>query len=147
MIVEVQTDKSVVEIRATGSGLIHEVNAENGQTVKIHETLCSIDTSKKPPQATTVQIQDSTTETKKVASKINISQPEDAMIEAKKVPETKVVIQQAKSEPGTKILEEFNDHPISTLRKLVNDNIKDIHSEKAILSTFNEVRLILNIIV
>lgn len=126
----------MIEVRATGSGVISEVNAENGQTIKIHETLCSIDTSKSaPPQSAQVQKPEpSKTEKKPEAPKAEVSK-----IEVPKATESKASPPQPKHQHGTKVFEDFNDHSISSLRRLVNNNIKEIHSEKAILSTFNEV--------
>lgn len=118
--------------------MLHEVNIENGQTIKIHETLCTIDTSKKAPPSTQIQ----KTEPQAIKAEIpkpQISKPVESKAESPKI-ETKVASKQV-NQPGVSILDEFSEHSISSIRRLVNNNIKDIHSEKAILSTFNEVNL------
>lgn len=137
-LIDVQTEKTNVEIRTDKAGKITNIFAKEGDTVKIKQNLIEIDTDA-VNNSPKVEVKKEEKQEKVVEKK---EEKKEEVIE-KKV-DKKIDIQKVEinNSPFEVIHETSNTATMSPIRELINLKMKDIMNEKAVLSTFNEVRIL-----
>lgn len=149
-LVDLETDKVMLEVPAPRSGVIEKIVVAEGAVVTAQQLLAIIreeavvaapaaapvaKTPEKPAQTTSVtETASSTQSTASTASVSDLSPSERrAVREGKALP---AAIQQALSTPHTE-----KRVPMSRLRLKVAERLKDVQNTAAILTTFNEINM------
>jgi len=149
VIVEIETDKVVLEIPAEVSGVLSKISAKEGATVKEQQVLGLIDDDadipeeepSEPEEASeettnetsepTSQVETETTETDQ-STKIE-KQPEKAQEEVESSPEPT----SSQAQPSSNRMEERV--PMTRIRKTIANRLHSATQNSAMLTTFNEV--------
>ena len=161
-LVDIETDKVVLEVPAPQDGVIAEVLVKNGETVGSGQLLAILDTdavatgAKKPPESKTVHLQDKAGMVMPSARKLMAEHdltPEDVMGTGrggrilkedvkKKIQETP---KSEQNEPVTLLVPEVGRPekrvPMSRLRARIAERLVQSQTTAAILTTFNEVNM------
>ena len=144
VIVEIETDKVVLEVPAEESGILTEILAEEGETVNEQQVLGLLDDSADAKNDDTPQEEQVTQEEPVKTAQIN---PEEApKEEAKKEPvaapeipreePTAAPVSQS-SQPSSNRMEERV--PMTRIRKTIANRLHSATQNTAMLTTFNEV--------
>lgn len=166
VIAELESEKATFELNAEQAGVIKTI-AKEGDTLKIGDIVCSIDTDAAKPAGTPADTPKATTTPEKPVEKSAVDNPKseidtkatpvaaaiiaDKKVDLKKVTATgsngrivKQDVLEALSNPGRKAgIEMFgrNDWPekMSNLRKTISRRLVEAKNTTAMLTTFNEV--------
>ena len=144
VIVEIETDKVVLEVPAEESGILTEILAEEGETVNEQQVLGLLDDSADAKNDDTPQEEQVTQEEPVKTAQIN---PEEApKEEAKKEPvaapkipseEPAAAPVSQSSQPSSNRMEERV--PMTRIRKTIANRLHSATQNTAMLTTFNEV--------
>ena len=149
VIVEIETDKVVLEIPAEVSGVLSKISAKEGATVKEQQVLGLIDDEadipEEEPSESEEASEEATNETSETASQVETEtaetdqstkiekQPEKAQKEVEPSPEPT----SSQAQPSSNRMEERV--PMTRIRKTIANRLHSATQNSAMLTTFNEV--------
>jgi len=149
VIVEIETDKVVLEVPAEESGVLSKISAKEGATVKEQQVLGLIDDEadipEEEPSESEEASEEATNETSETASQVETEtaetdqstkiekQPEKAQEEAEPSPEPT----SSQTQPSSNRMEERV--PMTRIRKTIANRLHSATQNSAMLTTFNEV--------
>jgi len=149
VIVEIETDKVVLEVPAEESGVLSKISAKEGATVKEQQVLGLIDDEadipEEEPSESEEASEEATNETSETASQVETEtaetdqstkiekQPEKAQEEAEPSPEPT----SSQAQPSSNRMEERV--PMTRIRKTIANRLHSATQNSAMLTTFNEV--------
>ena len=149
VIVEIETDKVVLEVPAEESGVLSKISAKEGATVKEQQVLGLIDDEadipEEEPSESEEVSEEATNETSETASQVETEtaetdqstkiekQPEKAQEEVEPSPEPT----SSQAQPSSNRMEERV--PMTSIRKTIANRLHSATQNSAMLTTFNEV--------
>ena len=149
VIVEIETDKVVLEVPAEESGILSKISAKEGATVKEQQVLGLIDDEadipEEEPSESEEASEEATNETSETASQVETEtaetdqstkiekQPEKAQKEVESPPEPT----SSQAQPSSNRMEERV--PMTRIRKTIANRLHSATQNSAMLTTFNEV--------
>ena len=149
VIVEIETDKVVLEVPAEESGVLSKISAKEGATVKEQQVLGLIDDDadipEEEPSESEEASEETTNETSETASQVETEtaetdqstkiekQPEKAQEEVESSPEPT----SSQAQPSSNRMEERV--PMTRIRKTIANRLHSATQNSAMLTTFNEV--------
>ena len=149
VIVEIETDKVVLEVPAEESGILSKISAKEGATVKEQQVLGLIDDEadipEEEPSESEEVSEEATNETSETASQVETEtaetdqstkiekQPEKAQEEVEPSPEPT----SSQAQPSSNRMEERV--PMTRIRKTIANRLHSATQNSAMLTTFNEV--------
>ena len=146
VIVEIETDKVVLEVPAEEAGVLSEITAEEGETVSEQQVLGLIDDEAGSKDEQSKETQDQSEEKVEESSPIQNNEPEviqeNTAKEQDNTPDTPEVVSEPTPEPsnskpiGNRMEERV---PITRIRKTIANKLHSATQNTAMLTTFNEV--------
>jgi 2-oxoglutarate dehydrogenase E2 component (dihydrolipoamide succinyltransferase) len=146
VIVEIETDKVVLEVPAEEAGVLSEITAEEGETVSEQQVLGLIDDEAGSEDEQSKETQDQSEEKVEESSPIQSNEPEaiqeNTAKEQDNTPETPKVASEPTPEPsnskpiGNRMEERV---PMTRIRKTIANKLHSATQNTAMLTTFNEV--------
>ncbi len=146
VIVEIETDKVVLEVPAEEAGVLSEITAEEGETVSEKQVLGLIDDEAGSEDGQSKETQDNSEEKVGESSPIENNEPEaiqeNSAKEQDNTPDTPKVVSEPTPEPSIskpigKRMEERV--PMTRIRKTIANKLHSATQNTAMLTTFNEV--------
>jgi 2-oxoglutarate dehydrogenase E2 component (dihydrolipoamide succinyltransferase) len=146
VIVEIETDKVVLEVPAEEAGVLSEITAEEGETVSEQQVLGLIDDEAGSEDEQSKETQDQSEEKVKESSPIENNEPEaiqeNTQKEQDNTPDTPEVASEptpeaSNSKPIGNRMEERV--PMTRIRKTIANKLHSATQNTAMLTTFNEV--------
>ena len=146
VIVEIETDKVVLEVPAEEAGVLSEITAEEGETVSEQQVLGLIDDEAGSEDEQSKETQDQSEEKLEERSPIQNNEPEviqeNTAKEQNNTPDTPEVASEPTPEPsnskpiGNRMEERV---PMTRIRKTIANKLHSATQNTAMLTTFNEV--------
>ena len=146
VIVEIETDKVVLEVPAEEAGVLSEITAEEGETVSEQQVLGLIDDEADSEDIQSKETQDQSEEKVEESSPIKSNEPEaiqeNTAKEQDNTPDTPEVVSEPTPEPsnskpiGNRMEERV---PMTRIRKTIANKLHSATQNTAMLTTFNEV--------
>ena len=146
VIVEIETDKVVLEVPAEEAGVLSEITAEEGETVSEQQVLGLIDDEAGSEDEQSKETQDQSEEKVEESSPIKSNEPEviqeNTQKEQDNTPDTPKVVSEPTPEPsnskpiGNRMEERV---PMTRIRKTIANKLHSATQNTAMLTTFNEV--------
>ena len=146
VIVEIETDKVVLEVPAEEAGVLSEITAEEGETVSEQQVLGLIDDEADSEDIQSKETQNQSEEKVEESSPIQNNEPEviqeNTAKEQDNTPETPVVVSEPTPAPsnskpiGNRMEERV---PMTRIRKTIANKLHSATQNTAMLTTFNEV--------
>ena len=146
VIVEIETDKVVLEVPAEEAGVLSEITAEEGETVSEQQVLGLIDDEAGSEDEQSKETQDQSEEKVEESSPIKNNEPEaiqeNTAKEQDNTPDTPEVVSEPTPEPsnskpiGNRMEERV---PMTRIRKTIANKLHSATQNTAMLTTFNEV--------
>jgi 2-oxoglutarate dehydrogenase E2 component (dihydrolipoamide succinyltransferase) len=146
VIVEIETDKVVLEVPAEEAGVLSEITAEEGETVSEQQVLGLIDDEADSEDIQSKETQDQSEEKVEESSPIQNNEPEviqeNTAKEQDNTPDTPEVASEPTPEPsnskpiGNRMEERV---PMTRIRKTIANKLHSATQNTAMLTTFNEV--------
>ena len=146
VIVEIETDKVVLEVPAEEAGVLSEITAEEGETVSEQQVLGLIDDEADSEDIQSKETQDQSEEKVEESSPIQNNEPEliqeNTAKEQDNTPDTPEVVSEPTPEPsnskpiGNRMEERV---PMTRIRKTIANKLHSATQNTAMLTTFNEV--------
>ena len=146
VIVEIETDKVVLEVPAEEAGVLSEITAEEGETVSEQQVLGLIDDEADSEDIQSKETQDQSEEKVEESSPIQSNEPEaiqeNTAKEQDNTPDTPEVVSEPTPEPsnskpiGNRMEERV---PMTRIRKTIANKLHSATQNTAMLTTFNEV--------
>ena len=146
VIVEIETDKVVLEVPAEEAGVLSEITAEEGETVSEQQVLGLIDDEAGSKDEQSKETQDQSEEKVEESSPIQNNEPEaiqeNTAKEQDNTPDTPEVVSEPTPEPsnskpiGNRMEERV---PMTRIRKTIANKLHSATQNTAMLTTFNEV--------
>ena len=146
VIVEIETDKVVLEVPAEEAGVLSEITAEEGETVSEQQVLGLIDDEAGSEDMQSKETQDQSEEKVGESSPIENNEPEtiqeNSAKEQDNTPDTPKVVSEPTPEPsnskpiGNRMEERV---PMTRIRKTIANKLHSATQNTAMLTTFNEV--------
>ena len=146
VIVEIETDKVVLEVPAEEAGVLSEITAEEGETVSEQQVLGLIDDEAGSEDEQSKETQDQSEEKVEESSPIKSNEPEaiqeNTAKEQDNTPDTPEVVSEPTPEPsnskpiGNRMEERV---PMTRIRKTIANKLHSATQNTAMLTTFNEV--------
>jgi 2-oxoglutarate dehydrogenase E2 component (dihydrolipoamide succinyltransferase) len=146
VIVEIETDKVVLEVPAEEAGVLSEITAEEGETVSEQQVLGLIDDEAGSEDEQSKETQDQSEEKVEESSPIQSNEPEaiqeNTAKEQDNTPDTPKVVSEPTPEPsnskpiGNRMEERV---PMTRIRKTIANKLHSATQNTAMLTTFNEV--------
>jgi 2-oxoglutarate dehydrogenase E2 component (dihydrolipoamide succinyltransferase) len=146
VIVEIETDKVVLEVPAEEAGVLSEITAEEGETVSEQQVLGLIDDEADSEDIQSKETQDQSEEKVEESSPIQNNEPaaiqENTAKEQDNTPDTPKVVSEPTPEPsnskpiGNRMEERV---PMTRIRKTIANKLHSATQNTAMLTTFNEV--------
>ena len=146
VIVEIETDKVVLEVPAEEAGVVSEITAEEGETVSEQQVLGLIDDEADSEDIQSKETQDQSEEKVEESSPIQSNEPEaiqeNTAKEQDNTPNTPKVVSEPTPEPsnskpiGNRMEERV---PMTRIRKTIANKLHSATQNTAMLTTFNEV--------
>ena len=146
VIVEIETDKVVLEVPAEEAGVLSEITAEEGETVSEQQVLGLIDEEADSEDIQSKETQDQSEEKVEESSPIQNNEPEviqeNTAKEQDNTPDTPTVVSEPTPEPsnskpiGNRMEERV---PMTRIRKTIANKLHSATQNTAMLTTFNEV--------
>ena len=146
VIVEIETDKVVLEVPAEEAGVLSEITAEEGETVSEQQVLGLIDDEADSEDIQSKETQDQSEEKVEESSPIQNNEPEviqeNTAKEQDNTPDTPKVVYEPTPEPsnskpiGNRMEERV---PMTRIRKTIANKLHSATQNTAMLTTFNEV--------
>ena len=146
VIVEIETDKVVLEVPAEEAGVLSEITAEEGETVSEQQVLGLIDDEADSEDIQSKETQDQSEEKVEESSPIQNNEPEviheNTAKEQDNTPDSPEVVSEPTPEPsnskpiGNRMEERV---PMTRIRKTIANKLHSATQNTAMLTTFNEV--------
>ena len=146
VIVEIETDKVVLEVPAEEAGVLSEITAEEGETVSEQQVLGLIDDEADSEDIQSKETQDQSEEKVEESSPIQNNEPEVIQENTAKEQDNTPVTTEVVSEPtpapsnskpiGNRMEERV---PMTRIRKTIANKLHSATQNTAMLTTFNEV--------
>ena len=146
VIVEIETDKVVLEVPAEEAGVLSEITAEEGETVSEQQVLGLIDDEAGSKDEQSKETQDQSEEKVEESSPIQNNEPEAIQENTQKEQDNTPVNREVVSEPtpepsnskpiGNRMEERV---PMTRIRKTIANKLHSATQNTAMLTTFNEV--------
>ena len=146
VIVEIETDKVVLEVPAEEAGVLSEITAEEGETVSEQQVLGLIDDEAGSEDIQSKETQDQSEEKVEESSPIKSNEPEaiqeNTAKEQDNTPDTPEVASEPTPAPsnskpiGNRMEERV---PMTRIRKTIANKLHSATQNTAMLTTFNEV--------
>ena len=146
VIVEIETDKVVLEVPAEEAGVLSEITAEEGETVSEQQVLGLIDDEADSEDIQSKETQDQSEEKVEESSPIQNNEPEviqeNTAKEQDNTPDTPEVASEPTPAPsnskpiGNRMEERV---PMTRIRKTIANKLHSATQNTAMLTTFNEV--------
>ena len=146
VIVEIETDKVVLEVPAEEAGVLSEITAEEGETVSEQQVLGLIDDEADSEDIQSKETQDQSEEKVEESSPIEKNEPEviqeNTAKEQDNTPDTPEVASEPTPAPsnskpiGNRMEERV---PMTRIRKTIANKLHSATQNTAMLTTFNEV--------
>jgi len=146
VIVEIETDKVVLEVPAEEAGVLSEITAEEGETVSEQQVLGLIDDEAGSKDEQSKETQDQSEEKVEESSPIQNNEPEviqeNTAKEQDNTPDNREVVSEPTPEPsnskpiGNRMEERV---PMTRIRKTIANKLHSATQNTAMLTTFNEV--------
>ena len=146
VIVEIETDKVVLEVPAEEAGVLSEITAEEGETVSEQQVLGLIDDEAGSEDEQSKETQDQSEEKVEESSPIQNNEPEAIQENTQKEQDNTPVNREVVSEPtpepsnskpiGNRMEERV---PMTRIRKTIANKLHSATQNTAMLTTFNEV--------
>lgn len=146
VIVEIETDKVVLEVPAEEAGVLSEITAEEGETVSEQQVLGLIDDEADSEDIQSKETQDQSEEKVEESSPIQNNEPEaiqeNTQKEQDNTPDNREVVSEPTPEPsnskpiGNRMEERV---PMTRIRKTIANKLHSATQNTAMLTTFNEV--------
>lgn len=146
VIVEIETDKVVLEVPAEEAGVLSEITAEEGETVSEQQVLGLIDDEADSEDIQSKETQDQSEEKVEESSPIQNNEPEviqeNTAKEQDNTPDNREVVSEPTPEPsnskpiGNRMEERV---PMTRIRKTIANKLHSATQNTAMLTTFNEV--------
>ena len=146
VIVEIETDKVVLEVPAEEAGVLSEITAEEGETVSEQQVLGLIDDEAGSEDIQSKETQDQSEEKVEESSPIQNNEPEaiqeNTAKEQDNTPDNSEVVTEPTPEPsnskpiGNRMEERV---PMTRIRKTIANKLHSATQNTAMLTTFNEV--------
>ena len=146
VIVEIETDKVVLEVPAEEAGLLSEITAEEGETVSEQQVLGLIDEGADSEDIQSKETQDQSEEKVEESSPIQNNEPEviqeNTAKEQDNTPDNREVVTEPTPAPsnskpiGNRMEERV---PMTRIRKTIANKLHSATQNTAMLTTFNEV--------
>ena len=146
VIVEIETDKVVLEVPAEEAGVLSEITAEEGETVSEQQVLGLIDDEAGSEDDQSKETQDQSEEKVEESSPIQNNEPEviqeNTAKEQDNTPDNREVVSEPTPEPsnskpiGNRMEERV---PMTRIRKTIANKLHSATQNTAMLTTFNEV--------
>ena len=146
VIVEIETDKVVLEVPAEEAGVLSEITAEEGETVSEQQVLGLIDDEAGSEDIQSKETQDQSEEKVEESSPVKSNEPEaiqeNTLKEQDNTIDTPEVVSERTPEPsnskpiGNRMEERV---PMTRIRKTIANKLHSATQNTAMLTTFNEV--------
>ena len=146
VIVEIETDKVVLEVPAEEAGVLSEITAEEGETVSEQQVLGLIDDEAGSKDEQSKETQDQSEEKVEESSPIHNNEPEviqeNTAKEQDNTPDNREVVTEPTPAPsnskpiGNRMEERV---PMTRIRKTIANKLHSATQNTAMLTTFNEV--------
>ena len=146
VIVEIETDKVVLEVPAEEAGVLSEITAEEGETVSEQQVLGLIDDEADSEDIQSKETQDQSEEIVEESSPIQNNEPEviqeNTAKEQDNTPDNREVVTEPTPAPsnskpiGNRMEERV---PMTRIRKTIANKLHSATQNTAMLTTFNEV--------
>ena len=146
VIVEIETDKVVLEVPAEEAGVLSEITAEEGETVSEQQVLGLIDDEAGSKDEQSKETQDQSEEKVEESSPIKSNEPEviqeNTAKEQDNTPDNREVVTEPTPAPsnskpiGNRMEERV---PMTRIRKTIANKLHSATQNTAMLTTFNEV--------
>ena len=146
VIVEIETDKVVLEVPAEEAGVLSEITAEEGETVSEQQVLGLIDDEASSEDIQSKETQDQSEEKVEESSPIQNNEPEviqeNTAKEQDNTPDNREVVSEPTPAPsnskpiGNRMEERV---PMTRIRKTIANKLHSATQNTAMLTTFNEV--------
>ena len=146
VIVEIETDKVVLEVPAEEAGVLSEITAEEGETVSEQQVLGLIDDEAGSEDVQSKETQDQSEEKVEESSPIQNNEPEviqeNTAKEQDNTPDNREVVTEPTPAPsnskpiGNRMEERV---PMTRIRKTIANKLHSATQNTAMLTTFNEV--------
>lgn len=146
VIVEIETDKVVLEVPAEEAGVLSEITAEEGETVSEQQVLGLIDDEADSEDIQSKETQDQSEEKVEESSPIKSNEPEaiqeNTAKEQDNTPDNREVVSEPTPAPsnskpiGNRMEERV---PMTRIRKTIANKLHSATQNTAMLTTFNEV--------
>ena len=146
VIVEIETDKVVLEVPAEEAGVLSEITAEEGETVSEQQVLGLIDDEADSEDIQSKETQDQSEEKVEESSPIQSNEPEaiqeNTAKEQDNTPDNREVVTEPSPAPsnskpiGNRMEERV---PMTRIRKTIANKLHSATQNTAMLTTFNEV--------
>jgi 2-oxoglutarate dehydrogenase E2 component (dihydrolipoamide succinyltransferase) len=146
VIVEIETDKVVLEVPAEEAGVLSEITAEEGETVSEQQVLGLIDDEADSEDIQSKETQDQSEEKVEESSPIQNNEPEviqeNTAKEQDNTPDNREVVSEPTPAPsnskpiGNRTEERV---PMTRIRKTIANKLHSATQNTAMLTTFNEV--------
>jgi 2-oxoglutarate dehydrogenase E2 component (dihydrolipoamide succinyltransferase) len=146
VIVEIETDKVVLEVPAEEAGVLSEITAEEGETVSEQQVLGLIDDEADSEDIQSKETQDQSEEKVEESSPIQNNEPEviqeNTAKEQDNTPDNREVVSEPTPAPsnskpiGNRMEERV---PMTRIRKTIANKLHSATQNTAMLTTFNEV--------
>ena len=146
VIVEIETDKVVLEVPAEEAGVLSEITAEEGETVSEQQVLGLIDDEAGSEDKQSKETQDQSEEKVEESSPIQNNEPEviqeNTAKEQDNTPDNREVVSEPTPAPsnskpiGNRMEERV---PMTRIRKTIANKLHSATQNTAMLTTFNEV--------
>ena len=146
VIVEIETDKVVLEVPAEEAGVLSEITAEEGETVSEQQVLGLIDDEADSEDIQSKETQDQSEEKVDESSPIQNNEPdvlqENTAKEQDNTPDNREVVSEPTPAPsnskpiGNRMEERV---PMTRIRKTIANKLHSATQNTAMLTTFNEV--------
>ena len=146
VIVEIETDKVVLEVPAEEAGVLSEITAEEGETVSEQQVLGLIDDEADSEDIQSKETQDQSEEKVEESSPVKSNEPEviqeNTAKEQDNTPDNREVVSEPTPAPsnskpiGNRMEERV---PMTRIRKTIANKLHSATQNTAMLTTFNEV--------
>ena len=146
VIVEIETDKVVLEVPAEESGVLTEISAEEGETVTEQQLLGMIDDAADAVDAKSIEAEEDTKDKVQENSSSNLPEPDEAEQQEENKQEEVIekpqeqIIKPSKPSSAQVLNNRMEERvPMTRIRKTIANKLHSASQNTAMLTTFNEV--------
>ena len=146
VIVEIETDKVVLEVPAEESGVLTEISAEEGETVTEQQLLGMIDDAADAVDAKSIEAEEDTKDKVQENSPSNLPEPDEAEEQEENKQEEVIekpqeqIIKPSKPSSAQVSSNRMEERvPMTRIRKTIANKLHSASQNTAMLTTFNEV--------